>query len=171
MTPAVSSTIACLIPTRRLNRVDLPTLGRPTIATSAIQITVFTSCTVIAGTVLTAMKGGILVLETADAALPHLLVGAYVVFREFFLPEEDVDSESEHAECYKGQCYEEQFHLEYEIGADGLVVVHLVDDACEHFSHSYNFDFGVVLEFGMRYGVGDEHLFENRVVDPLDGAS
>lgn len=107
------------------------------------------------------MKGGILVLETADAALSHLLVGAYVILRELFLPEEDVDSESEHAECYKGQCHEEQFHLEYEIGADGLVVVHLVDDACEHFSHSYYLYLGVVLKFGMRDGVCDEHFFEN----------
>ena len=56
------------------------------------------------------MKGGILVLETADAALSHLLVGADVILREFFLPEEDVDSESEHTECYKGQCHKEQFH-------------------------------------------------------------
>src|SRR6185436_11228747 len=32
VTPGVSSTIASFLPTRRLNSVDLPTLGRPTIA-------------------------------------------------------------------------------------------------------------------------------------------
>src|SRR5690606_6834114 len=35
VTPGVSSTSAILRPTSRLNSVDLPTLGRPTMATSA----------------------------------------------------------------------------------------------------------------------------------------
>src|SRR5207344_1043065 len=35
VTPGVSSTMARRRPTRRLNRVDLPTLGRPTMATLA----------------------------------------------------------------------------------------------------------------------------------------
>jgi hypothetical protein len=33
VTPGLSYTIACFLPTRRLNREDLPTFGRPTITT------------------------------------------------------------------------------------------------------------------------------------------
>ena len=36
MVPAVESTMACLMPTSLLNKVLLPTLGRPTIATMLI---------------------------------------------------------------------------------------------------------------------------------------
>src|SRR5690349_7838092 len=38
VTPGVSSTIAIFRPTSRLKSVDLPTLGRPTMATSALMM-------------------------------------------------------------------------------------------------------------------------------------
>src|SRR5437868_13745718 len=44
VTPGVSSTSAILRPTRRLNSVDLPTLGRPTMATSALIFDLAAPC-------------------------------------------------------------------------------------------------------------------------------
>src|SRR5438132_3588045 len=37
VTPGMSWTMACRFPTRRLKRVDLPTLGRPTMATVGVK--------------------------------------------------------------------------------------------------------------------------------------
>ena len=81
------------------------------------------------------MKGGILVFETADAALSHFLVGADIVFRKFLFPEKNVDSQSEHAKCYQNKRNEEQFHLEYEIGADWFVIINLIYDAGKYLRH------------------------------------
>lgn len=56
------------------------------------------------------MQRSILVLETADAALAHLLIGSDVVFRELFLPEDYVETQSEDAEPHKGEGEEKDFH-------------------------------------------------------------
>lgn len=107
------------------------------------------------------MKRGVFVLETAYAAFTHLLIRADIIFRELsVLAENDVETQPENTDSYNCECYEEYFHLKYEIRADSLVIVNLVDDACKHLGHRYDPDLRIIRQFRMRNGVGDIHFLE-----------
>ena len=81
------------------------------------------------------MYGGILILVASDAAFAHLLVRTHVVMREVLLAEQYIETHSEDPDGYEYEGYEEYFHLEDKIAADGFVVINLADDACEYLSH------------------------------------
>jgi len=108
------------------------------------------------------MKRGILVLVTTDAALAHFFIGSHVIVRKFLPAEENVDSEAQDTSRHDSQHYEEYRHfLIDEFGADGFVVVHLVDDARKDFCHGHDADFRVAGKFGVGDGVCDVHFFEH----------
>ena len=103
------------------------------------------------------------VLVAAYAPLLHLLIGADIILGKLFLPEDDVEAQSEDAQGDKRQGCKEQFHrviLENEVAADRLVVIDFVDDLGEDLGHRNDADFRVVRKLRMRDGVGDEDLLE-----------
>ena len=62
--------------------------------------------------VLLAPKFYFFFLCALDASLAHLHVVLYLGLRELaVLPEDDVEAESEHAECHQHQCSYEYFHF------------------------------------------------------------
>ena len=148
--------------------MDLPTLGRPTIATKLIELTIFACFAVVAGAGLLVVFG-IHVLEALDSPLLHFLVGTNIVVRKVLLSENDVEAQSENAQGYDDDTYEENFQhslksydnpLIYEIRTDGLIAVNFVYYAGENLGHADYAHLGVVLQFRVGYGVGYEHLFE-----------
>ena len=55
---------------------------------------------------------------------------------------------------------------EYEVAADGLVVIYLMDDMGKDLGHAHDSYFRVVFQLRVRDGVGDEHFLQHGVVNP-----